>query len=168
MLMHLNLGSNVEPRRDFLSRALTAIAAVPQIHVVGSSRIYETPPVGLADQEADPFLNLCAGIRTSLRPEKVLQRTREIEEHLGRPASSKGARTSRSIDIDLVLAEDTVLDRPDLCLPHPGLLTRSFFLWPLVEICPNATCPKTGLPLKAFLPRQVLPPILRTLPGLEL
>ncbi len=168
MLIHLNIGGNIEPREAFLHQALTGIAAVPQIHVVGSSRMYETPPVGLTDTDAGPFLNLCAGLRTSLTPAQVLQQTLQIEQRLGRPASSKGAYTSRVIDIDMVLAEDTVVNRPELRLPHPGLFTRSFFLWPLLEIFPNATCPRTGLPLRAFLPCQVTPPILRTLPGFGL
>ena len=65
------------------------------------------------------------------------------------------------------LARQLRAERPELRLPHPGLLTRSFFLWPLVEICPNASCPGTGHPLKAYLPRRVSPPILRTLPGFK-
>jgi 2-amino-4-hydroxy-6-hydroxymethyldihydropteridine diphosphokinase len=135
--------------------------------VVGSSRIYETPPVALTDPAAEPFFNLCVGIRTSLRPEKILERTQQIEQRLGRHPASKGAYISRTIDIDIVLAEHTVVDRPELRIPHPGLLTRSFFLWPLVEICPNASCPRTGVLLRSFLPRLVTPPILRTLPGCD-
>lgn len=168
MLIHLNLGSNIEVRSDFLRRALEAIAALPQVTLVGSSRIYETPPVGLEEAGPLPFLNLCAAIRTSLSPEKVIERTAEIEGLLGRPASSKGRRISRVIDIDIVLAEDAILVRPDLKIPHPGLVSRSFFLWPLVEICPNARCPERGLPLTAFLRSQVTPPILRTIQGFSL
>jgi 2-amino-4-hydroxy-6-hydroxymethyldihydropteridine diphosphokinase len=167
MLIHLNLGSNLEPRLEHLRRALDRLAASPQITIVGSSRIYETPPIELTDPAPGPFFNLCAALRTSLRPEKVLERTAAIEQELGRPPAGKGARRSRVIDIDLVLAEKETRSDPALRLPHPGLLVRSFFLWPLVEICPNAACPVTGLPVRFFLRRLVLPPILRTLPALS-
>jgi 2-amino-4-hydroxy-6-hydroxymethyldihydropteridine diphosphokinase len=166
MLIYLNLGSNVEPRQEYLRRALEAISRGSEITLARSSRLYETPAIGLSEANAPPFLNLCAGIRTSLTPQKILQRAQEIERELGRAESTKGKRLSRTIDIDIVLAEDMVIERPDLTIPHPGLLTRSFFLWPLIEICPSASWPPTRLPLRRLLLGGVEPPILRTLPGL--
>jgi 2-amino-4-hydroxy-6-hydroxymethyldihydropteridine diphosphokinase len=163
VLIHVNLGSNIEPRRSCLRSALVLIGETPGLTVAGTSRLYETDAIEMSENAAGPFFNVCAALRTSLSPEKILQRTQDIECRLGRPQSRTRGHTSRVIDIDLVLAEERVLSRPDLCIPHPALVTRSFFLWPLVEICPNAVWPATGLLLRRYLSRRVTPPIRRTL-----
>ena len=165
MLIHLNLGSNVEPRQDHLRRALAEIAALPQVSIVGCSRIYETAPAGMSEPGAGPFYNMGVAVRTSLMAQTLLERTQAIERRLGRPAASKGRKVSRTIDIDIVLAEDLVLHEPALTLPHPELATRSFFLWPLLEISPNASSPHSRRPLRLLLVRRVDPPILATHPA---
>ena len=163
MLFHLNLGSNLGPREEHLRNALVLIEKTREVSVVGCSRLYETPSVGLAPP-AGPFLNCCVALRSSLRAEKLLARAHEIELLMGRPASSKGAYVSRIIDIDIVLAEHLILDTTALRIPHPELTRRSFFLWPLLEICPGATDPRDGKPLKRLLAAEVAPPILATYP----
>ena len=167
MLVHLNLGSNIEPRREYLSQAVEKIGRIPKVTLMGSSRIYETEALGLQDANALPFYNTCLVVRTPLKLEKLLGDLERIESELGRPPESKRKRRSRTVDIDIVLAEDAALDTPRLKVPHPGLFRRSFFLWPLLEICPNASCPRREYPLKVFLPQVVRPPILRTLPGFD-
>jgi 2-amino-4-hydroxy-6-hydroxymethyldihydropteridine diphosphokinase len=164
MLFHLNLGSNIDPRDEHLRNALALLEKSREVSVVGCSRIYETPAVGIAPP-AGPFLNCCVALRSSLRAEKLLERAHEIELLLGRPASSKGACVSRIIDIDIVLAEHLVVDTPALRIPHPELTRRSFFLWPLLEICPGATDPRDEKALKYLLGAEVAPPILQTLPA---
>ncbi len=164
MLFHLNLGSNIEPRREHLRGALALIEKTAGVSVVGCSRIYATQAVDMA-APAGPFLNCCAAIRTSLRADRLLARIKEIELLMGRPAASKGACVSRIIDIDIVLAEHLVLDGPELTIPHPALERRSFFLWPLLEICPGAADPRTGRSLRRFLAAEVVPPIIETLPA---
>lgn len=170
MLIHLNLGSNVEPRRSNLEQALNLLEETPQITLMGCSRIYETPAIGMIDADAGAFYNMCVSVRTSFMALNLLERTQQIELAVGRPATIKGKTTtgkslSRVIDIDIVLAEDLRLTDDNLTIPHPGLFTRSFFLWPLLEICPNACCPRSRVPLKTFLTGAVSPPILRTLPA---
>ena len=164
MLFHLNLGSNIEPRQEHLRGALALIEKIPGVSVVGCSRIYATPAVDMT-APAGPFLNCCAAVRTSLRADRLLARLKEIELLMGRPAASKGACVSRTIDIDIVLAERLVVESPELTIPRPALARRSFFLWPLLEICPGAADPRTGRPLRRFLAAEVVPPILETLPA---
>ena len=101
MLFHLNLGSNIEPRQEHLRGALALIEKIPGVSVVGCSRIYATPAVDMT-APAGPFLNCCAAVRTSLRADRLLARLKEIELLMGRPAASKGACVSRTIDIDIV------------------------------------------------------------------
>ena len=150
MLFHLNLGSNIEPRQEHLRGALVLIEQIPRVAVTGCSRIYATAAVDMSEP-AGPFLNCCAAVRTPLRAEALLERLKEIERLMGRPAASKNACVSRIIDIDIVLAEHLVLESPELTIPHPELARRSFFLWPLLELCPGAADPRTGRPLRRFL-----------------
>ncbi len=167
MLIHLNLGSNIPPRRSYLEQAVKAVNDLPRLKIQGSSRIYETPAVELADDAGTNFYNLCLTCTTTRSAQDLLQRTQAIEERLGRPPSSKGTHRSRTIDIDLLLAENLILDTEKLVLPHPALTTRSFFLWPLLEIFPGASDPRSGTALKTHLRRSLLPPVLRTYPGFE-
>lgn len=165
MLVHINLGSNVEPRVDHLREALRAIRKLPRTKVIGASRLYHTEAVGVDEPDPSPFLNMCASLRTALTVRELFAALQELEARLGRDPATKGTKRSRTIDIDLCLAKDLVIQEPDLVVPHPKLLERSFFLWPLVEICPNAVYPPTKTPLRAFLQAPCRPPILRTLPS---
>ena len=167
MLLHLILGSNIEPKQEHLKQAAFLIDAIPHASIMGCSRIYETPAIEMAGDSAH-FLNLCIALRTSLKAQEIFTLTSEIEVKMGRSQSSKGTHRPRLIDIDLVLAESLILNLPELQIPHPGLLTRSFFLWPLLEICPGASDPRTKQALKYLLPGEVSPPILRTFPGFNL
>jgi len=164
--VHLVLGSNIEPREENLAGALRRIRALPSLKVVGVSRIYETAAVDLEEDDPLPFLNLAVLVQTSIALQDLLKRLQGIEEELGRRPEDRSKRRSRPIDIDIVLASRKVVDEPDLKVPHPGLPERSFFLWPLVEISPNAVDPLTGTPLRHFL-LSAHPPILNTLPPPE-
>lgn len=164
MLLHLNLGSNMAPRRDHIMRAIGLLADTRDVTIAGCSRIYESPAVGLAEP-AGPFYNICVALRTSLGAHKILQRAQDIEVRVGRSPAEKGRALARVIDIDLVLADQLVLDTPELTLPHPGLPWRSFFLWPLLEINPGARDPRNGVALRHHAQTAVSPPILGTHPG---
>ena len=167
MQVYLNLGSNVEVREHYLSEALKHIHSLPSSKIMGISRLYETPAVELEEDNPKPFLNMCVALRTSLRFPELLKKLQEIEEELGRNPKDRGKARSRPIDIDIVSAEHRIVEKPELKVPHPRLTDRSFFLWPLLEICPNACDPKTGLPLRHFL-LSAYPPIARILPALKL
>jgi len=162
MIVHLNLGSSIEPRREHLRQAFAALDSAPGLRLLGGSRIYETPPVGVPG--AEPFLNMCVAAKTSRRLECVLDMSRTSSAAWGAPrVQGEGAAAEHRHRPRLrgELRRDTAR----LTIPHPGLVTRSFFIWPLLEICPNASMPGSRLPLTVFLAGCVDPPILATQPG---
>lgn len=165
MLAYINLGANISPRLSYLEQAAARIGGLTRCKIIGQSRIYETPAVHLTTPRPSPFYNLCMALKIRSPVRTLLEKLQAIEEALGRPKADKGRHRARVIDLDIVLSESLILDEPDLVIPHPGLTTRSFFLWPLLEICPGAVDPRTETPLKSYLSRPVPPPILRVFPA---
>jgi 2-amino-4-hydroxy-6-hydroxymethyldihydropteridine diphosphokinase len=137
-IVHLGLGTNVGDRDRNLRTALTQLRPIMDIDSISS--VYETDPVGYADQPR--FLNIVARARCSLSPAELLQELIAIEERMGRRRTFRNA--PRIIDIDILLYGDVVLAQPGLDLPHPRLTERAFVLAPLVEISPELADPLTG------------------------
>jgi 2-amino-4-hydroxy-6-hydroxymethyldihydropteridine diphosphokinase len=132
----LGLGSNLGRRRANLARAVRLLESAG-VEVLAASSVYRTEPVDLRDQPW--FDNQVIKVRTGLTPHELLTLAKVIEARMKRaPAAPKGPRT---IDIDILLAEDTVLDTPSLAVPHPRLALRNFVLAPLLEIAPRAVHP---------------------------
>ncbi|MCC7173640.1 MAG: 2-amino-4-hydroxy-6-hydroxymethyldihydropteridine diphosphokinase [Bryobacterales bacterium] len=128
---YLSLGSNLGRREAFLGQALRLLER-PHLHVVRVSSVYETAPMDLAGQPW--FLNLVAEIETDLFPAQLLARARRVERELGRRRPV--ARGPRTIDVDILLYEDVVMETPDLTIPHPRMALRRFVLEPLAELVP--------------------------------
>jgi len=145
----IGLGSNTGDRDALLRAALDQIAAMPSTELASVSSFYETEPVGPVEQPW--FLNAAARIETELTPGQVLWNLQRIERGLGRVRREKWG--PRTIDLDLLLADDLVIDEPGLELPHPELLNRAFVLVPLVEVDPKLTHPVTGETLLQHLAR---------------
>jgi dihydropteroate synthase len=133
----LGLGSNQGDRLDALSQAETRLAAVPGVRVIGRSSIYETAPVGIANQRR--FLNRVLVIETSLPPPALLDAALRIERDLGRIRSERWG--PRIIDIDILLYGDETVSSARLTVPHPELAARRFVLVPLLELDPEARLP---------------------------
>ncbi len=129
------LGSNLGDRLGTLQSAVAELRRLGSVEALSS--VYESDPVGYADQPA--FLNAVSLVRTDLPPESLLAALLRIEEELGRTRSFRNA--PRTIDLDLLLYDDLVLHTPDLTLPHPRLFERAFVLVPLVEIAPDVVHP---------------------------
>jgi 2-amino-4-hydroxy-6-hydroxymethyldihydropteridine diphosphokinase len=130
-----SLGGNVGDKAGALRRALDALRSEPGIELVAASRLYRTPPWGKIDQES--FVNGCALALTSLQPEALLARVKQLEVELGRvPAERWGPRV---IDIDIIDYDGIALSTDRLTLPHPELFRRAFVLVPLAEIAPDRT-----------------------------
>jgi 2-amino-4-hydroxy-6-hydroxymethyldihydropteridine diphosphokinase len=128
----LGLGSNVGDREQNLARGLRLLESRGFAVSVASS-LYETEPVGGPPQ--GPFLNMVVRGKTGLAPQALLTRCLETERDLGRVRAERfGPRT---LDIDILIYGDLVVDTPDLTLPHPHLHERLFVLVPLSEIAPN-------------------------------
>jgi 2-amino-4-hydroxy-6-hydroxymethyldihydropteridine diphosphokinase len=143
----VGIGSNLGDRESHVRRALELLADEPEIELVEVSRIRETDPVGILEQPR--FLNAAARLATELPPRALLERLLVIEERLGRVRTGEryGPRT---IDLDLLLYEDEVVEEPGLHVPHPRLAERRFVLEPLADLDPQLVVPGLG-PLSALL-----------------
>ena len=109
--------------------------------VVRRSALYETEPWGFSSDH--PFLNAAVCCLTHCSPRRVLELTQQVERELGRTRKSAGGHyADRTIDIDILLYDDLVIDEPDLKVPHPLMREREFVMKPLGEIMP---CPQGGL-----------------------
>ena len=141
MRAYVGLGSNLGEREDFLARAMELLRAEPQIDVVAVSSVRETEPVDFVEQPR--FLNAAVEVETDLSPRALLERLLAVEQALGRRRDEPrfGPRT---IDLDLLLYGDEIVDEPGLTVPHPRLAQRRFALEPLHEIDPDLVVPGRG------------------------
>jgi 2-amino-4-hydroxy-6-hydroxymethyldihydropteridine diphosphokinase len=128
----IGVGANLGDRWATIRGALEALARTTGVLAVESSAIYETTPVGLLDQPK--FLNLVAGIETTLTPEQLLSVMHAFENAAGRRRSCEVRWGPRVLDLDLLLCEGEKRAGPDLILPHPRLWERAFVLVPLREL----------------------------------
>jgi 2-amino-4-hydroxy-6-hydroxymethyldihydropteridine diphosphokinase len=142
-LVILGLGSNVGERDRYLAEAIREIAA--HVDALEYSRVYVSQavlPPGAAPEWDMPFLNMALRGQTELSPEALLSLLQSIEEKLGRKA--RGHWGPREIDLDILACEDSVIDTPELRVPHPFLLERNFALRPLADIAPGWRYPAPG------------------------
>ena len=129
----VSLGSNIEPRADYLKRALDALSALPETRLERASSVIETEPVDVPSEfSALKFLNQVALFETTLDPFDFSRRMHEIEDDLGRVRTVRNG--PRTIDIDLIDFGGQVIDTPELTLPHPRAHLRDFVQTPLREL----------------------------------
>ena len=133
------LGSNVGDRRAHLDYAVTALRAL--LTNVAISRYYDTVPVGVSGPQA-MFLNAAAVGETTLAPRALLEALLAIEQERGRERPYLNA--PRTLDLDLILAGDRVVEEPGLVLPHPRFRERRFVLEPLAAVAPELRDPVSG------------------------
>lgn len=144
---YLGLGANLGDTAATLTRAIELLTEHPEIELVGVSSFRETDPVGYLDQPR--FLNAAVAVDTTLAPQELLTALLAIERELGRVR--EGPRYGpRTVDLDLLLLGDVVLDEPGLELPHPRLHERAFALEPLAELDPELVVPGRG-PVRQLL-----------------
>lgn len=129
-------------RQPTIERAIAVLDAHAEIEVVAVSSIIETDPVGMT--EPGRFLNGALMIRTALSPRSLLDLLLEIECRHGRDRKAPERWGPRTIDLDLLLFEDRIIDEPGLNVPHPRLHERSFVLTPLAEIAGAMIHPVLG------------------------
>ena len=134
-LAYLSLGSNVGDREHHLREVIAQLAQVGR--VISVSSLYETEPVEFTNQAW--FLNCAVMLETSLTPSQLMSRLLELEQSMGRRrVRTKGPRM---IDLDILLFSDSVVNAPDLTIPHPAMARRRFVLEPLAVIAPEAWHP---------------------------
>jgi 2-amino-4-hydroxy-6-hydroxymethyldihydropteridine diphosphokinase len=134
-LVYLSVGSNIGDREAHLREAIRRLESAGKLRFVSS--IYETEPVEFTDQPQ--FLNCAVAHETSSTPEQLMQQLLTIEKAMGRQRIQK--KGPRTIDLDILLFGDGVVDIPGLTIPHPAMQHRRFVLEPLAEIAPEARHP---------------------------
>lgn len=161
----LSLGSNVEPREN-LPRAVALLARRFPVRAV--SRVWETEPVGAPG--TPPFLNAAVLIETALAPRALKHEVlRPLEARLGRVRGGD-PNAPRTVDIDIALYDELVLEAPGdrLALPDPAILTRAHVALPLAEVAPGLRHPLTGETLAAIARRFAGAPGVRVCPEVTL
>jgi 2-amino-4-hydroxy-6-hydroxymethyldihydropteridine diphosphokinase len=141
----LGLGSNLGDRGANLAAALRLMAAHAEL--VDVSSVWETEPVGFADQPR--FWNLVVRVRTQLRPATLLSVLRDIEAEVGR--THQFLNGPREIDIDVLIYDEIVLHTGALDIPHPRMSGRAFVLRPLMELEPDRMIEGTGKTVRQHL-----------------
>lgn len=138
---YIALGSNLGDRWGTLSAAVRRLWAEPGLRVTATSEFYETAPVGCPPGSGE-FLNSIVAVETDRPPEDLLQLLLRIERQFGRVRSEPNS--PRTLDLDLILYGDVVLNTPDLTLPHPRMHERAFVLAPLAELTADTVHPVLG------------------------
>jgi 2-amino-4-hydroxy-6-hydroxymethyldihydropteridine diphosphokinase len=137
----VGLGANLGDREQTLGAAVDALAGEAGIEVVAVSTLRDTEPVGVGEQPR--FLNGAAELETALTARELLDRLLVVEQRFGR-VRIPGEHGPRTLDLDLLLYGDQVLEEPGLTVPHPRLHERRFVLEPLAELAPGLLVPGHG------------------------
>jgi 2-amino-4-hydroxy-6-hydroxymethyldihydropteridine diphosphokinase len=136
---YVGLGSNLGDRAAYLLLGLSALSRLPKTHLLRLSPVYETNPVG---PPQPPYLNMVAELETELSPKGLLAEMLRIEKALGRERRERWG--PRTLDLDLLLYGDLVLEEAGLSVPHPRLHERAFVLVPLLDLLPEGRHPLLG------------------------
>ncbi|MFN1129190.1 2-amino-4-hydroxy-6-hydroxymethyldihydropteridine diphosphokinase [Lelliottia nimipressuralis] len=146
-LAYIAIGSNLASPLEQVNAAVQALGEIPQSRLVKVSAFYRTPPLGPQDQP--DYLNAAVVLETSLDAETLLDNTQRIELQQGRQRKAErwGPRT---LDLDIMLFGDEVINTDRLTVPHYDMKNRGFMLWPLWEVAPELTFPN-GESLQAIL-----------------
>lgn len=149
-MAYVGLGANLDDPAEQLRHALEELTRLPGTRVAARSHLYKSPPLGPPDQP--DYINAAAALVTTLSPLELLAALRAVERQHGRRRD--GTRWGpRTLDLDILLYGELLLDTPELVLPHPGLHERAFVLYPLMDIAPELVIPGRG-PLRALYERH--------------
>ncbi|EIE3540524.1 2-amino-4-hydroxy-6-hydroxymethyldihydropteridine diphosphokinase [Escherichia coli] len=135
---YIAIGSNLASPLEQVNAALKALGDIPESRILVVSSFYRTPPLGPQDQP--DYLNAAVALKTTLAPEELLNHTQRIELQQGRVRKAErwGPRT---LDLDIMLFGNEVINTERLTVPHYDMKNRGFMLWPLFEIAPELVFP---------------------------
>jgi 2-amino-4-hydroxy-6-hydroxymethyldihydropteridine diphosphokinase len=136
----LSLGSNLGDRRAYLRAVVEALERGPGMNLLGTSKVYETAPVEVEDEQPD-YLNCVVELECGIPAVELLRYCQGVEGALGR--ERKGKKAPRTVDIDVLLFGDEVIEEPPLGVPHRGV-TRAFNLKGLADLDPRLHIPGHG------------------------
>jgi 2-amino-4-hydroxy-6-hydroxymethyldihydropteridine diphosphokinase len=139
-IAYVGLGANLGSRAETLRRAVELLGEADGVGVLAVSQLRETEPVGVVDQP--PFLNGAVAVETTRTPRELLDLLLGIERALGRVREERWG--PRTVDLDLLVYGDEVVDEPGLRVPHPRLHERRFALEPLADLDPELEIPGRG------------------------
>ena len=139
-LAYVALGANLADPVEQVRAALLALTSLQESRLLRASSLYRTAPVGIHGQP--DFINAVAALETTLSPQALLTALFAIEAQFGRRRDF--FRAPRTLDLDLLLFDDLIIDSPELQLPHPRMHLRAFVMAPLVEIAPDCIVPGRG------------------------
>jgi 2-amino-4-hydroxy-6-hydroxymethyldihydropteridine diphosphokinase len=146
MRAYVGVGTNLGDRWRHLALARRALQAVPGVAVLRASHVYDNAAL---DPAQPRFLNAALELETDRPAEPLLILLLRIEDRAHRRREVRWA--PRTLDLDLLLYEDAIVQTPRLTLPHPGLAARRFVLEPLAELCPGRSVPGTGATVAELL-----------------
>ena len=139
MIAFVGIGANLGDARGNVVDALARLGSQPGCRLVASSSLWRTAPV---DSSGDDYINAVAQLDTSLDAHALLNALQAIELQHGRERPYRNA--PRTLDLDLLLYGDDIIETADLAVPHPRMHERAFVLAPLLEIAPDAVIPGRG------------------------
>jgi len=142
----LALGSNMGDSQAILEAAIATLAQTPGIFLEAKSNWYKTKAVGPPQPD---YLNGCVTLQVEMLPQDLLENLLKIERQFGRVRQQRWG--PRTLDLDLLLYDDFIVDTPNLQIPHPGMRDRAFVLVPLAEIASDWVEPVSGLVIKELL-----------------
>ena len=147
MLIYLALGSNITPRIDTISNCIDSLKNSFPAGFKASS-LYETAPYQNSKQK--PYINCCVKLETERSPQDLLKHVLQLELTLGRVRTEE-KWDNRTIDIDIILFGNQIIQTPELTIPHYDISNRDFFIIPLLELNPELINPRSGQSFKKEL-----------------
>lgn len=149
--VYILLGSNIGDREKSLESAVNKMKSVEGLELIATSATYVSDPVDMP-VDSPSFLNMVAKADYAYTPLELLRALESIETALGR--TDKGKNLPRTIDLDILLFGDQIVDTKQFSVPHPELLNRPFAMIPLVQIDPDLKHPANGRKFADFITEE--------------